>query len=246
MATMPHPTPPDADGFHTTRWSLIRSSTDSPEERHQALEWLCRDYWQPLFRHARHRGLDHEDALDATQGFFARILAGEPFDRVAEERGRFRAWMLAAMNHYLADLQKHDSAQKRGGAIPNLSLDELVARDTAWEPVASTLTPDQEFDRNWALSVMEKAMTGLAEEYAKRGSSEQFTLLSPFLATRPDQRAYTQIADKTGTTSNSVAVAVKRLRDRFRERIRAAARETVGSEEEVESEMALLFAALRG
>lgn len=233
-------------GFHTTRWSLIRASGQSPASRRDAMEWLCRSYWQPLFRHARMRGLPHEDALDATQGFFTRLLSGEPFGQAAEDRGRFRSWLLGAMNHYLADLRDHAAAQKRGGAAVPIPLEELARQDAAWEPPSGEMTPDREFDRNWAMAVMEKAMQQLAEEYAKRGAADQYRLLSPFLAGRPDPAAYAAVAEQSGTTSNSVAVAVKRLRDRFRERIRTTVRDTVGSEEELENEMALLFAALRG
>jgi len=233
-------------GFHTTRWSLIRASGESPADRRQALEWLCRTYWQPLYRHVRMRGLGHEDALDATQGFFVRLLAGEPFGQAAEDRGRFRSWLLGAMNHYLADLRDHAAAQKRGGGAVPIPLEELARHDAAWEPPSGALTPDREFDRNWAMAVMEKSMEQLAEEYGKRGAAEQYRVLSPFLAGRPDPAAYAAVAEVTGTTANSVAVAVKRLRERFRERVRTAVRETVGSEEELDDEMALLFAALRG
>lgn len=233
-------------GFHTTRWSLIRASGESPADRQEALEWLCRSYWQPLFRHARMRGLPHEDALDATQGFFARLLIGEPFGQAAEDRGRFRSWLLGAMNHYLSDLRDFAAAQKRGGGQVPIPLQELARQDAAWEPPSGTLTPDREFDRNWAMAVMDKAMQQLAGEYEKRGAADQYRLLSPFLAGRPDPQAYVGVAEQSGTTVNSVTVAVKRLRDRFRERVRTAVRETVGSEDELEDEMALLFAALRG
>jgi RNA polymerase sigma-70 factor (ECF subfamily) len=233
-------------GFYTTRWSLIRASGKSLADRQDALEWLCRSYWQPLFRHARLRGLGHEDALDAVQGFLAKLLGGEPFGAVSEERGRFRSWILGALNHYLADQRDQASAQKRGGGQLPLPLEELARQDAGWEPASRALTPDREFDRHWALAVMEQAMQKLVEEYEKRGAAEQYRLLTPFLAGRPDPQAYAAVAEQCGSTANSVAAAVKRLRDRFRDRVRTAVRETVGSEEELEDEMSLLFAALRG
>ena len=232
-------------GFHTTRWSLIRASGSSPADRTEAVEWLCRGYWRPLFRHARMRGLSHEDALDATQGFFARLLAGEPFGRASEDHGRFRSWLLGAMNHYLSDLRDHAGALKRGGGQHLIPLDELAGREAGWEPPAAGPSPDREFDRHWAVALMDKAMTELAEEYERRGAAEQFRLLSPFLAGRPDPLAYHGVAEQSGTSTNSVAVAVKRMRERFRERVRAAVRDTVGSEDELESELAVLLAALR-
>lgn len=233
-------------GFHTTRWSLIRASGASPEERREALEWLCRACWRPLFRHARMRGLNHEDALDATQGFFARLLAGEPFGRATEEQGRFRSWLLGAMNHYLSDLRDHASALKRGGGQSLIPLEELAGSEVDWEPPASGPGPDREFDRHWAVALMDGAMAELAAEYERRGAGEQFRLLSPFLAGRPDARDYARVAEQSGTSTNSVAVAVKRMRERFRDRVRAAVRCTVGSDDELESELSELMAALRG
>ena len=108
------------------------------------------------------------------------------------------------------------------------------------------LPPDREFDRRWALAVMEQGLAALEHEYVKRGAAEQFALLKPFLTSRTDAGGYAQMAEQLGTSANSVAVAVKRLRDRFRERIRAVVQETVGSAEDLDEEMALLFAAIRG
>lgn len=232
--------------FNTTRWSLIRASATSPGDQRAALEWLCRSYWQPLYRHARLRGCGHEEALDATQGLFARLLAGERFATLEESRGRFRAWLLGAMNHYLADQWDRARAAKRGGSTLTIPLEELAGSAVPWEPPDGALTPDREFDRNWALAVLDQAMAAVEQEYAERGAGEQFRLLCPFLAGRPDARAYQMIAEETGTSGNSVAVAVKRLRERFRLRVRGLVRETMGSEEDLESEVALLHAALRG
>jgi DNA-directed RNA polymerase specialized sigma24 family protein len=236
------PTPQDS-GFHTTRWSLLAAGSGSPSSQREAVEWLCRDYWMPLFRHVRRQGYNHEESLDLTQGFFAALLDHEsPLATADRERGRFRSWLLAALNHYLSDARDRSRALKRGGGVTLFSLDDP---NMFWEPPDHAPPPDVEFDRHWALTVMERGMTALADEYAKRGASEQWLLLSPFLTSRSDAGSYQPLADKLGTTPQNVAVAVKRMRDRFRERIRALVRETVGSGDVLDEEMAHLLAALR-
>ena len=234
----------ESAGFHTTRWSLVVSASGG-ERGPEALEWLCKAYWSPLYSFIRRRGHSHEDALDLTQGFFASLLDGEPFANVDQSRGRFRAWMQGSLNHFLLNAHDKASAMKRGGGTPTLSIDEM-ADGTAWEPLDPTLTPDLEFDRRWALAVMNQALAAVEEEYSRRGASDQFDVLKPFLTARPDLGGYDSVATQLGVTPNTVAVAVKRLRERFRERVRTAVMETVGSAEDLESEMAHLFAALRG
>lgn len=249
LLPMPTPAPELDDGaaFHTTRWSLIAGRNSAPENRQLALDWLCRSYWKPLYRHVRGRGQTHADALDLTQGFFALLLEGEPFAGAEQSQGRFRAWLLAALNHYLSDQRDHATAKKRGGGCVTLSLDEMNAVGSqAWEPSDPALPPDQMFDRGWAMEVMDQALEALAQDYTRRGAANQFVLIKPFLTSRTDSGGYDALALQLNTTTNSVAVAVKRLRERFREQVRAVVRDTVGSEAELENEMSHLFAALRG
>jgi RNA polymerase sigma-70 factor (ECF subfamily) len=236
---------PDS-GFATTRWSMVGCGSGSAN-RQEALEWLCRAYWRPVYGHVRRKGNDHDAAMDLTQGFFAALLSGDPFAGVSQERGKFRAWMLAALNHFLHNQHDHASAKKRGGGSTILSVEALrEAEGMNWEPADAALPPDREFDRRWALSVMEQALSSVDQDYAKRGAADQFAALKPFLTGRPAAGGYDSLAAQLGTTQNNVAVAVKRLRERFRERVRHTVRETVGSAADLEGEMAYLFAALRG
>ena len=230
--------------FLTTRWTIIADNT-SHGARGQALEWLCKVYWRPLYGHVRRKGHGHEEALDLTQGFFAALLSGEPLAGLDPSRGKFRAWLLGTLNHFLLNEYDRATALKRGGGKPVLALEQLAAADNFWEPEDPALPPDRAFDRRWALTVMEQGLTALETEYAKRGAQGQFELLKPFLTSRTDAGGYESLAEQLGTTANSVAVAVKRLRTRFRERVRQVVQETVGSEENLEEEMAYLLAALR-
>ena len=184
--------------------------------------------------------------MDLTQAFFALLLAGEPFANVDQAKGKFRSWLLAALNHFL--LNEHDRAStlKRGGGKQTLAIEELAAAGNSWEPPDPSLPPDREFDRRWALAVMEQGLTALENEYVKRGALEQFAFLKPFLTTRTNAGGYDRLAEQLGTSTNSVAIAVKRLRERFRERIRSVVKETVGTAADLDEEMAHLFAALRG
>ncbi len=232
-------------GFHTTRWSLIFAPREAAQGR-EALEWLCRSYWTPVYGHVRRKGVAHDEALDLTQGFLTSLLETEPFAGLDPARGRFRAWILASLNHFLANERTRVSAAKRGGGRPTLSVEELAAAHVAWEPEDPALPPDRAFDRRWAVTVMEQALAAVEADYAKRGASTQFTALKPHLTGRADPGTYDALAAELNTTNNSVAVAVARLRERFRTAVRAIVRETVGSEEELGDEMAHLFSALRG
>src|SRR5262245_13937654 len=117
--------PPDTgDWFTNTHWTTVRSAGASAAE---ALEKLCRAYWPPLYAYVRRKGFDEHAAQDLTQEFFARLLARNDFAGLEPARGRFRAFLLASMNHFLANEWRKAGALKRGdGAVP-LSLDTTLA-----------------------------------------------------------------------------------------------------------------------
>lgn len=239
--------PPSTSGpavFATTHWSVVLAAGahDSPQAT-AALESLCRAYWYPLYAWLRRRGHTTHDAQDLVQSFLASLLQRRSFSTAAQDKGRFRSFLLAALNHFLADEWDKARALKRGGGQTLLSLDEAQA-DARYraEPTASA-SPDQLFDKRWALTLLEQALARLREEHS--ASPRQFELLQPFLTDVPDGGASQRVAAELGLSPGAARVAVHRLRQRYRELVRAEVANTVGALAEVEDELGYLLQAIR-
>ena len=211
----------------------------------RALETLCRTYWYPLYSFIRREGYTTEDAKDLTQAFFARLLESHSLAAVAPQKGKFRSFLLAALNHFLVDEARRAKAQKRGGGETIISLDDLEAENRyALEPV-SDLAPEKIFDQGWALAMLDRAMARLREEFAKAGKRRHFELLRQFLECETSDGAYAQAAGQLQTSTGTVAVLVHRLRQRYRELVREEVAHTVSRPGEVEEELQYLLAVLR-
>lgn len=236
-----------ADQFASTRWTQVFAAA-SPEhpESQSALTELCRTYWPPLYAYVRRRGHSPADAEDLTQGFFARLLRLESLASVQKERGRFRAFLLASMQHYLADVSDHERAAKRGrdAVIPMDAV--LVESRYRIEPAEPSATPDQAFDRAWALALLERVAGQLQSEYAAAGQGELFAALSFSIGGRGHDVAYAELAARLHLNEPAVRVAVHRLRSRYRQQLRAEIARTVASPEEIDQELRYLRQALAG
>ena len=232
-----------ADGvFATTHWSVVVAAGESESaESAAALETLCRTYWQPVYSFLRRKERTPHDAQDLTQEFFARLLRLRSLRDVARHKGRFRSFLLASLQHFLADEWDHASAQKRGGGVPPISLDALEPEQRDALDPADDLSPEKLFDRRWAATLLERAMERLAAESTAGGKERQFALLQPFLTADPGNGAYAAPATELGTTPGALAVAVHRMRARWGELVRAEVAETVGSAGDVEDELRNLF-----
>ena len=230
--------------FRSTRWSLVQAAGRSrtPGAR-RALGELCEAYWPPLYAFVRRRGHDEHDARDLTQAFFERLLEKEDLRAADPERGRFRAFLLTSLRHFLANQWDAQQAKKRGGGRTSLSLDfELVERGLA-PSLTDHRTPEAEFDRAWALQVLAEAARALESSYRTRGQGALFEALRPTLAGA--SLPYREIAERLSMNEGSVKVAAHRLRRRYRLEIEKQIEETVGSANEVQAEWQELFAAVR-
>lgn len=238
--------PDDSQAFHTTRWSrvLLAGGPQEENEAQAALEGLCRDYWYPLYAFARRRGLDVPDAQDATQGFFLHLLEAGTLKRAREERGRFRSFLLGSMQHYLNNEHRRGRTQKRGGGKAILSLDAMAAEERYSHEPGDPLTPELQFERNWALALIERVFRRLEEDYTKAGRSDLFERLRPFLAGEAPRPGYEGIARDLGMSAGAVGTAIFRMRRRYGELMREEIAETVASPAEVEEEIAHLMRAL--
>jgi RNA polymerase sigma-70 factor (ECF subfamily) len=232
------------DLFVTTRWTVILDAGQRSTPRSdRALQELCTTYWFPLYAYVRSRGHIREDAEDLTQTFFARLLAKNYLAGLDSEKGRFRAFLLAAMKHFLANEWDRASAQKRGGGVPNLSLDWHSADSLYQITPSECLGPDKLYDRTWSITLLERVIDRLREESAAEGKADIFGCLKDFLMLGGNDDSYADAVEKTGLSTGAIRVAVHRLRKRYRELLRDEIAQTLSDPAQVEEEMQTLFRA---
>jgi RNA polymerase sigma factor (sigma-70 family) len=232
--------------FVTTHWSVVLTAARSDTTRARAaLECLCRAYWFPLYAYVRRRGYSPEDAEDLTQEFFARLLERHRVASVAPEKGRFRSFLLASMNHFLADEWDKARAQKRGGGRV-ISLDLQTAETRLEQPAANELTAEEAFDRKWALALLEQVYWRLEEEHRQQAKADLFAALRATLAGAGNAAPYAELARQLNLSEGAVKVAVHRLRHRYRELLRETIADTVDQPDEVEEELRYLLRTLAG
>ena len=236
---------PERASFDTTRWSVVTAAGDqlSPDAA-AALETLCRAYWYPLYSYIRRKGLSAADAQDVTQEFFCRLIGKNYLESVDRARGSFRSFLLASINHLLANEWDKARALKRGGGKQILSLDAEEAEGRYVQEPAAHDSPEKAFDRRWALTLLDRALSLLREEFATGGRLAQFDLLKVFLSDVAGDGDYAALAGPLGLEPGGVAVAVHRMRVRYREIVRAEIAQTVATEAELKAEMRHLFAVM--
>ncbi len=205
---------------------------------------LCQTYWFPLYAFVRRKGNSPQDAEDLTQGFFARLLQLDSLSTVRRERGRFRAFLLAAMNHYLADEWGWASAQKRD-IRKTVSLDIHAAETRYANEPADHASPERLFERQWALTLLETVLQLLCREYAAAGKQALFQALR-FTITCDGKESYVDQGARVGLTAEAARVAAHRLRQRYRQLLREEIAHTVAKEAEVEEELRHLRRILAG
>ena len=211
-----------------------------------SLAKLCQTYWYPLYAYVRRRNFSPPDAEDLTQEFFARFLEQHWVNDADREKGRFRTFLLSAMNHFLANEWDKARAQKRGGGVPLLSL-QLDAAETRYvrEP-ADDVTPEQQYERRWAMTLLEAVLKRLQAEYEQEGKAGLFGALNPCLVGDRTAQPYEELAGKLGLTEGAVKSAVHRLRQRYRQLLRDEIAQTVAGPAEVDEELRHLVAVLGG
>lgn len=231
--------------FATTHWSVVLAAgqADTPR-RAAALETLCRTYWEPLYDYLRF--LDHSvhDAQDLTQAFLLHLMAGDAFATVSPERGKFRSFLLKSLKNFVADERDHALAARRGGGQQIVSLDAELAERHYRDTVADAGSAEALFDRRWAMGVINRAFARLQEELMAEGKSAHMVELGPFLAGDGDGAQYRAAGERLNLLPAAVAVAVHRLRQRYRECIRAEVAQTVTTSAEAEEEMRYLLEVL--
>lgn len=237
--------PSEQGDFATTQWSVVlRAAQPDDSAGRSALEMLCRRYWFPLYAFARRRVATLHEAQDLTQEFFVRLLEKNSLAAASPERGRFRSFLLASLKNFLANEWDRTTAQKRGGGRERLSLDwESGESRLSLEP-AHTDTPEREFERQWALTLLDNVVRRLQGEFASAGKVRQFELLKETLTGGRAVVDYSAVAAELSISEEAARQAVHRLRKRYRELLREEVAATVESDSEVEDEIGRLLAAL--
>jgi RNA polymerase sigma-70 factor (ECF subfamily) len=236
----------DSAPFESTRWTLIARATnpDSPLAQ-QALEELCRAYWYPLYAFIRRRGHPPDRAEDLTQSFFADILSRGSIGRADRSRGRFRTFLLGALNHFLANTRQRAGRAKWGGKVKHVSLDVRDAEDRYVHEPAHGLTPERLFERRWALTVLDRALERLEREMKSQGKRALFQHLKPSLTGDLDQLSHAEIGAALNMNEGAVRVAAHRVRKRYRELLRDEVAQTVDDPADIAEEIRELFVAVR-
>jgi len=233
--------------FVPTRWSMVRAAgkRGSPQAD-EALSKLCQTYWYPLYAYVRRSGHGAEDAQDLTQAFFARLLEKNYIALAAQEKGKFRSFLLTALKRFIITQWTRTHRLKRGGGQKILSLNETNTENRYLAEVADEQTPEKVFERRWAMTLLEQVLNRLQAEFVAVGKAKAFEDMKIFLIEERSEISYGEIAQRLDMTPGALKVAIHRLRQRYAELLRMEIAETVDSPAEVEDEIRHLFAALSG
>lgn len=224
--------------FGTTQWSLVLAAGEQGSAAGAAaLARLCALYWYPVFAFVRRRGHSTDEAEDLTQGFFTRLIEKGDLADVDRSRGRFRSFLLSACQHFLANEWDKSRALKRGGARFSVSIDAAAAHGRTDRALAHGETPELLYERQWCLTLLAGVLEDVQEEYRATGRERVFERLKRFLTTDDDPGTYLEAAQDLAITEGAVKVAVHRLRNRYRDALRARVAATVASEDEVADEI---------
>ncbi len=216
--------------FPNTQWTeLARATLHGDGAGRAALEALCRNYWEPVRQYVLQRGWAPDEAADLSQSFFLFLMEKNVLHRAEREKGRFRSFLQGVLNHFLLTERDRRRAQKRGGAQPHEELDE--------DSASAEATAEREFDRQWALAIMQGALQKVAGEcMAKRGEGF-FEIIAVYIGGQGEVLPQELAAEKAGLTPGNFRSEIHHWRQKLREHLRAEVRRTVAAPHEVEEEM---------
>ena len=232
-------------GFTTTRWSVVLAAANTTVPGGaDALEKLCRTYWYPLYLYVRRRGHNPEAAQDLTQDFFEHLLEKKILQVVDARKGRFRSFLLASINNFLANEWDRGRTARRGGKHSIIFWHDQSCENCYLREPGHELTPERIFEQSWALKLLQTVMEQLKEEFVRAGREQLFEAIHACLSEDEGAGTYGEIAAKLNMTEGAVKMSVLRLRTRFRSLLRAEIAKTVPDPSEVEEELRHLFTCL--
>jgi RNA polymerase sigma factor (sigma-70 family) len=226
-----------AVAFTTTHWSVVLEAQGDSPAAQEALEKLCRTYWRPIYSFLRRQGIRREEAEDLTQGFFALLLEHKDPNTVRKEKGRLRSYLLASVKNFMADEARHAMAVKRGKGQRLIPLEEIREGERIDVERSDRLTPDQIYERRWALTVLEQVMARLRGEYRSAGNLRFFEQMKKMLMDEPGRPSQAEIAAEFEMTENAVKQAFYRFRQRYQSLLREQIAHTVAMPSDIEDEL---------
>jgi RNA polymerase sigma factor (sigma-70 family) len=230
--------------FMTTHWSVVLEAQGESPAAQEALEKLCRTYWRPIFAFLRRQGLPPEQAEDITQGFFAQLLERRKFRALRKEKGRLRSFLLVALKYFVADEQRRAMAIKRGSGLRPIPLEEFRAGERIDMEPSDPMTAEMIYERRWALTVLERVLSRLKDEYVAAGNAALFDALKELLPDEPGSPSQAEIAARLGMTENAVRQAFYRFRQRYQSILREEIAHTVATPGDIEDELRHLIAVI--
>ena len=230
--------------FKTTHWSVVLEAQGESPAAAEALEKLCRTYWRPIFAFLRRQGIPLMEAEDLAQGFFAQLLERRSLDAVRKEKGRLRSYLLGALKYFLTDEQRRAMAIKRGKGQRLISLDELRAEEQIELEPADRVTAEMIYERRWALTVLERVLSRLKDEFLAADNTALFGSLKELLPDEPGSPSQAEIAARLGMSENAVRQAFYRFRQRYQAILREEIAHTVATPGDIEDELRHLIAVL--
>jgi len=244
---MTHDVPTVCGDFPLTHWSAVfAAGKDEAGRAEAALAELCGAYWFPLYAFARRNGHQPADAQDLAQGFLAYLIDARLVAKANPVQGRFRSFLLGCFNHFMASEKERARAQKRGNGQFLVPLDSQSAEARLTQETPAGASPEQLYERHWALAVLDAALARLEAEFKTSGRLALFEQLQPFLQGDDGGPSYAEVAQRLGTTEGTIKVTVHRLRQRYRQLLRMVVSQTVDNPLEIDSELAYLRTVLRG
>jgi RNA polymerase sigma factor (sigma-70 family) len=233
-----------AAAFTTTHWSVVLEAQGESPAAQEALEKLCRMYWRPIYSFARRQGVGPAEAEDITQAFFAQLLERRSLDAVRREKGRLRSYLLGALKYFLTDEQRRAMAIKRGKGQRLIPLEELRADERIEMEPSDPITAEMIYERRWALTVLERVLSRLKDEYRAAGNAALFDCLKQLLPDEPGAPSQAEIAVRVGMTENAVRQAFYRFRQRYQSLLREEIAHTVATPGDIEDELRHLIAVI--
>jgi RNA polymerase sigma-70 factor (ECF subfamily) len=231
--------------FHTTRWTLVLQATGHSDQGQRALSDLCAAYYEPVVAFLRATGRDADAAREMAHGFFEELLAKPQLSGAERARGQFRSYLLGALKHYLSHLRERQQSQKRGRSAEIIPLESGTETSPGIDPPDDqTLPPDREFDRQWALHILQRAMVLLEQEWTAGGRATEFAQLQPFIGGDAEHGAIALLAEQRGENAATLRKTISRLRHQFRQLVKSEITPTISSSDEADAEMRELLAAL--
>lgn len=233
---------PGSAGFHTTRWTRVCLAKVPSDDGRRALAELCEAYYEPVIAFLRCELRDAETAREMSHAFFEQVLGGGRIHAADRARGRFRSYLLGAAKHFLGHYRESVSRLKRGGGMMAVPMDDAEVAEVP----DGQLSPDAVFERQWAVTVLERSLDALRVECAAEGKGEFFEQVKPLLtgdAARGDQ---SEAAPACGMSVAAFRMALHRLKKRLRQCVKTEVAGTLDDPAMIQEEMQALFAALGG